>query len=306
MDVEVSGSHVVITLRRPRANPLPKVTGSLAWTAAAIHLALTPEHFKERVVYGVSFLAMTIFQAALGWLLFSRPGARVYRVGAIGTSVLIATWIVTRAVAPPLSPEGEAEAVTALGVLATGAELATLVLLASALPVARARSRWIRWAWGTASGIAYASLVLLASGALSYVPLGEDAPSLSVLDQGLSLHSPAIYGLLLPKIWLFASWSVLVFSAIAAILVGANVTAITGRDALAPECNRRSSTLVALAPSFLAVSSCCGMPVALFLGSAAVGFLFEATPWLLLVTIGLLATNLIIMRKSGQAHRRGA
>ncbi len=96
MAVRLSGSELIVTLRRPRANWMPAVIGSLAWLAAAIHLVLTPEHFQERFVYGAFFLAASVFQILLGWFLLFRPGPRVYRAGAVGSLVLIATWIVTQ------------------------------------------------------------------------------------------------------------------------------------------------------------------------------------------------------------------
>lgn len=303
MAIRVSGSELIVTLRRPRANWMPAVSGRLAWLAAAIHLALTPEHFDERVVYGAFFLSASLFQLVLGWFLLFRPAPRVYRAGAIGSLVLIATWIVTRAVAPPLSPGGGVEPVTLLGVLATGAELATLVLLATALPVPTAARRWTRWAWGAAAGAAFAGLFLLASGALSYVSFAGDPPSLSFSNPGFSLSYPMIYGLLFPHIWVVGSWSTFVFIGVAAVLVAANVATVTGRRAVAPECNPRPRGLLAVAPSLFAVSSCCGMPLALFMGTAAVGFLFKATPWLLLITIAMLGANLFVMRRAEPGPR---
>jgi hypothetical protein len=298
MSVRVSGSSVVITLRRPRANALPKVTGALTLTAAAIHLVLTPEHFDQQVAYGWFFLAAAAFQGALGWLLFARPGPRVYRAGAFGSLLLIVTWIVTRTAVPPLAAHDSAEPVTALGVLATGAELATLMLLAAALPVPTARARWLRWTWAAGAGVAFAALFMLTSGALSYVPFTRGSPSLEVLNTGFSLNSPLIYGMLAPHVWLVGSWSVLAFTGVAAALVAANVASLSAHRALAPECNARPSSIVALGPSLLAVSSCCGAPLALFLGTTAVGFLFQATPYLLLITIVLLVANLLLTRRA--------
>jgi len=67
--VRVSGPHLIVEFRRPRANWMPAVAGRLTWVAAGIHLALTPEHFEERFVYGVFFLAASVFQLVLGWFL---------------------------------------------------------------------------------------------------------------------------------------------------------------------------------------------------------------------------------------------
>ncbi len=296
--LRLSGSDLIIMLRPPRANWMPAVAGWLVWVAAAIHLLLTPEHFDERFVYGVFFLVASLFQLALGWFLLFRPHPRVYRAGAIGSLILIATWIVTRAVAPPLSPEGGPEPVTLLGVVATGAELATLVLLAAALPVPTAKRRWTGWAWAIAAGLAFAGLFLLASGAISYVSFAGSPSSFNSYNPGLSIRYPLVYGLLLPHVWVVGSWSTFAFVAIAAVLVAANVVSVTGRQTVAPECNPRPRGLLAVAPSLFAVSSCCGMPLALFMGTAAVGFLFKATPWLLLITVAMLVGNLVLVRSA--------
>lgn len=253
MAVRVSGPHLIVEFRKPRANWMPAVAGRLTWVAAGIHLALTHEHFEERFVYGVFFLAASVFQLILGWLLVFRAGPKVYRAGAVGSLVLIATWIVTRAVAPPLSPGGGAEPVTLLGVLATGAELATLMLLATALPVPSATRRWTRRAWGVAAGVTFGGLFLLASGALSYISFVGDAPSLNALNPGFSLNYPVVYGMLLPHVWVVGSWSTFAFIAVAAGLVAANVSTVAGRQAVAPEYTRVHA---ASSPSLLPCSRC--------------------------------------------------
>lgn len=278
--------------------PVRTLTVTLAWTAAAIHLFLTPEHFGERTVYGVFFLAASVFQLVLGWFLLRRPTSRVFAAGALGSLLLIATWIVTRAIAPPLSPEGRPEPVTALGVFATGAELATLVIVASAAPLPRTTRRGAR-VWGTAAGITFAALLFLASGAVSYLPNGATRFwSLSVYwGSGPSVGTPLVYGSLAPHVWLVGTWLTLSLIAIAAVLVAANVAAALRWDRGVGRCTARRGRVAALTPALLVVSSCCGTPLALLLGTSAVVFLYQATPWLLLATVGFLAASLAIVRR---------
>src|SRR5262249_41416762 len=132
---------------------------------------LTPEHFREQVLYGVFFLVAAIVQVGLAAALVLRPSAWVYRVGVLSSGGLIATWLVTRAVAPPLSPSPEG--VTFAGIVASSVELGALLLLAVALPVGgRASMSEPRFArgWAAAAGPMFVLLFLFATGGLAHVP----------------------------------------------------------------------------------------------------------------------------------------
>lgn len=282
----------------PASSGLPEtarpVVAALAWGAAATHLLLTPEHFAERTVYGVFFLSASLFQIVLGWLLVTRPSVRVLKAGAGGSLALIATWIVTRAVAPPLSPEGAPEPVTLLGVLATALELATLVLLASFLPIPRGRSQRTRVAWAAGAGLTFVLLVLLASSAVSYDPrAGLRAVAFSVWwGDRLSLGTPLVYGSLLPHVWVVGPWSTFVLTTLAGMLLALNVAAMMRARAALVRCPPRRRGFLALAPTLLVVSGCCGAPLALFFGASAVVALYRATPWILVLLGVTLATAL--------------
>lgn len=52
-----------------------------------------------------------------------------------------------------------------------------------------------------------------------------------------------------------------------------------------------------MAPILLAAPSCCGLPLAGFLGTAALPLLVRATPWLLLGTALALAASLVGVRR---------
>lgn len=267
----------------------------LLFGAALIHLVLTPEHFEERFLYGIFFLAAVGFQVTVGWLLLRRPSPRTCRWAALGNLLLLATWVVTRAVAPPLSPDAAAEAVDLVGVGATGLELAAIVLLAPWLSPRTQRATWVTWMWASGAALGFAGLLLFASGALSYYPDAPQQLGLDVFDEpGLQLTAPLFYGLVAPKVWLVASWSTLALGGLATVLVGANVAAMLnpgrgGRPSAGAD-DRRAVT--AAMPVLLAVSSCCGVPLALFLGASGVIFLYRLTPWLLMSTVALLAFSL--------------
>ncbi|MBV9292668.1 MAG: hypothetical protein JO222_09480 [Frankiales bacterium] len=99
--------------------------------AAAVHIAVVPEHAREWVGYAIFFVA-----AAAGQLV----GAAALAVGrsrllcawfAAGNLGVIGLWAVTRVIGVPVGPgAGQVEPVGVLDVVATGCEL--LVVLAAA------------------------------------------------------------------------------------------------------------------------------------------------------------------------------
>lgn len=276
------------------------MVAALAAGTALIHLALTPEHFGERTVYGLFFLGAALFQGWLAWALLVRPSPSVYRTGAWGSLALIVIWIITRAVAPPLSDEGGPESVTLLGVVATGAELATLLLLASVLPASTGKRLRARWAWAAATGIAFTLLLLLASSAVSYVAwVAKDLPYFNNQYAGFSLRSPFIIGMPLPHIWVVGAWSTFALIVAAGALAGANVAA--AMRASARGCSARRRGVLAAAPAVFAVSSCCGTSVDMFLGVSATVALLRFTPWLLAATVVLLVASLVMTRAESRS-----
>src|SRR5215471_9036918 len=102
--------------------------------AGLIHLSLIREHFEEQFVYGLVFTALALFQLALALalLLAVRPGPRIYRVGIWGSGLIVLVYVVTRL--SPIPGASGPEEVDALGIAATGLELAAVLLLAVAMP----------------------------------------------------------------------------------------------------------------------------------------------------------------------------
>jgi hypothetical protein len=285
-----------------RELPVTGAVGALAG-AAGIHLLLTPEYLAEHVVYGVFLLVAAAVQFVLAVGVWREPTRRRVRA-ALATSLgLIATWIVTRAVVPPLLPETVAGPVELLGVVASGLELSTIVLLAPRVGLPHLRRRGTRAAVAAAPGVAFTALFLLASGALSYVSFDGPWPAIDVWKPGVSATTPLLYGLLVPHVWLVGSWATLSLIASAGLLVTVNVGQMLAARS-GPTCAVPRRGVAAALPLFIGVSSCCGTPVALFLGASSIGLLYQATPWILAVTVLLLAVNLLVARPPHQQPAR--
>src|SRR5712691_11353038 len=100
--------------------------------AGLIHLSLIREHFEEQFVYGLVFTILALFQFNLALLLAVRPGPAVYRLGILGSGLIVLVYVVTRLI--PLPGASVPEEVDALGIAATGMEIAAVLLLAVTLP----------------------------------------------------------------------------------------------------------------------------------------------------------------------------
>ncbi len=79
-------------------------------SAAAVHAAVGPEHFRERLVFGLFFATAAIAQVAWSWAVVLRPSRRLIAAGALGNAAVLALWLVTRTVGLPfnLLPRPEA------------------------------------------------------------------------------------------------------------------------------------------------------------------------------------------------------
>ena len=102
----------------------------LALLAAAIHLWVVPEHWLEWPGYGIFFLIVAALQGIMVAAPLLRPRRWVFVAGPLGNLSVVALWVYTRAATVPLgSMAGQAEAVGALDVLCTSAEVALVTLL---------------------------------------------------------------------------------------------------------------------------------------------------------------------------------
>lgn len=295
-----------------RASPVAaKGAAALLVVAAGIHLLLSPEHFEEHVLFGLFFLGAAAVQVALAGALLLRPAPWAFRVGVLSSGALIATWLVTRAIAPPFADAPEP--VTFAGVLAGAVELSTLLLLAVALPLGGGSLREPRFSvrWAAAAGPAFVLLFLVATGALARVEtdLSERVavPSL-LLDTygGWSFQRPWVTAVLSDHLLFGTSWAVAVFLVVAAILVSLNAGLIVGLARCGAACRPQSGGVVAAAPAFVAAPTCCGagLPVGFALGGGTIVPVVSATPWLLLGTACLLSANLVVLRRRWRVARR--
>jgi hypothetical protein len=92
--------------------------------AAAVHVAVIPEHFRESVLYGAFFVLAAVGQLG-GAVVLAVSRSRVFAVlVAAGNASIVLLWVVTRVAGIPLGPDtGVVEPAQVLDVLATTCEL---------------------------------------------------------------------------------------------------------------------------------------------------------------------------------------
>lgn len=274
--------------------------------AGAVHALLTPEHFREGLHFGLFFLGASAFQVWLAGALLLRPRPLVYRAGLWGSGALVATWMATRLIAPPGAESPEP--VDTWGVLATGLEIAAVVALASTLPSVGPRPEAARRRLlAAAAGIGFALLVLFASGAVTVIPPGRWTGPANLFRiypvghwrfDGLWIVVAGRWSALIP-------WLTVGFVAPAALLVAWTVS-LGMRLPQVNRCSARRRGVLAALPACATVPVCCGAPFTAFAGTAAVGTLFQMTPWLMGASLVFLGTNAVLLRERVQSGSRGA
>ena len=114
--------------------------------AAATHLAVMPDHFRQSWIYGTFFVVVATGQVTTAILLIARPSRRVIVTALTGSATVVALWAVSRFVGVPIGPDhGAPEGIGVLDVLATVAELMTAASCALGLRGGRPAPAW-RWA----------------------------------------------------------------------------------------------------------------------------------------------------------------
>jgi hypothetical protein len=109
---------------------------ALSLIAGLIHLWVTPEHLAEWWGYGAFFLVCASAQALYAALLLSRRRGRILLLsGIIGNFAVVTLYVATYTAGIPFfGPHAwEVEEVSAIGAVATAAELALIVVLVSLL-----------------------------------------------------------------------------------------------------------------------------------------------------------------------------
>lgn len=106
------------------------ITCGLAWCAGLIHAQAAFQHIDEYALYALFFALLAPAQFGWGIALYRWPGRTLLRLGAIGSLLVVALWIVSRTSGLPIGPTPwHAESVGATDLIATADEV-VLVLLA--------------------------------------------------------------------------------------------------------------------------------------------------------------------------------
>ena len=87
------------------ASPHLRVAAAGLLAAAAIHVVVIPEHFREYVLFGFFFSALAVAQCLLAVLLTYRPNRQLVRCIALGSAWVILLWIASRTSGLPFGPE---------------------------------------------------------------------------------------------------------------------------------------------------------------------------------------------------------
>jgi hypothetical protein len=292
-------------LGRLRQRSLDHLVAVALVAAGVIHLVLIPSHFRESTLFGAVFVAIAALQIGLALALLQRPGTATYRLALGATLGIVAVWAGTRFVTPPT---GDApEEVDLVGVVATGVELGTVVLLASALP-AMGETKQHRIGWALATALGFAVLFLIASGSAASGSAEPGAPLIDAytVTGDLSITIPALV-VLVKGGWAYVTlpWSTALFLPLACLLLAVQVYLAMGLAACGPRATARRRGVLSLVPSLFAAPVCCGAPLAAFLGTSAVTSAISITPWVLVATCLLLAAGVWRLRQQTQRTASG-
>jgi len=72
--------------------------------AGTIHAVVTPDHFHETVIFGLFFLAVTLWQMAVVVAALHRPTQALWTSTAIGTIAVLGIWALSRTTGLPVGP----------------------------------------------------------------------------------------------------------------------------------------------------------------------------------------------------------
>ncbi|HEX8938901.1 MAG TPA: hypothetical protein VF763_01960 [Candidatus Limnocylindrales bacterium] len=95
-----------------RSRPAAASFALLSFGAAAIHFAVSPDHFAEWAPYGVAFACLGWFQVLWAAAYLARPSRAWGRLAAVVNAGVVLVWLWSRLVGLPFGPEpGSREAV---------------------------------------------------------------------------------------------------------------------------------------------------------------------------------------------------
>lgn len=147
---------------------------TLAVAAGVIHAVAMVDHFDHYWLYGVVFLVITYAQILWAIWVYRHPqDRRALVVGAVGSLVVVALWVVSRTAGVPLGPDTwDPERIGAMDVIATLDEIVLAgLIVALVAPEGRLGARLSRLAGGQAVRIT----TMLCSASLFSLLLGSHA-----------------------------------------------------------------------------------------------------------------------------------
>lgn len=117
--------------------------------AAAIHLAVAPDHLVEYVPFGLFFISLALAQVALVVMTVLRPSQRLFIVAALGTLAVMLIWLISHTTGLPFGPNpGQPEEMAVADVLCTVLGGVAVLLFAwlalDPRPQRRSSHRWWR------------------------------------------------------------------------------------------------------------------------------------------------------------------
>jgi hypothetical protein len=125
---------------RHQGHRLPKLSLStvsmslLAGITAVIHGSVCSEHFREWIVYGVFFVCASTLQMAWAVLVVTNRTHLLLKVGAIGNTLIVVTYLLSRTMGVPFGPDAfHPETFDALSLAATFCEVALVGIITAVL-----------------------------------------------------------------------------------------------------------------------------------------------------------------------------
>lgn len=144
----------------------------LAASAGVIHAVAMVDHFDHYWLYGAFFLVVTYAQILGALWIYRHAEHRRALVAAAAVSLaVVAVWLWTRAVGPPVGPEaGEPEPVGAMDLMATFDQLALAALVVALVAPETRLGRRLGW---LASSHAVRLAIMLCSASLLSLLIGS-------------------------------------------------------------------------------------------------------------------------------------
>jgi hypothetical protein len=161
-----------------RAHPGPTTLAMLSFGAAAIHFAVSPDHFGEWAPYGIAFACLAWFQVLWAAAYLARPDRRWATAAVVVNGGVVLVWAWSRTIGLPIGPEpGSTEPVGFADTLSSGLEaLLVLGLLLVGSPIgdriARQPARWAGVVVAATVLVVLATLIAMAALAPQAMPMG--------------------------------------------------------------------------------------------------------------------------------------